>query len=691
VNHHFKLAIDVGGTFTDVVLYDEQTQRLHLTKTPSSPKDLSQGVIDGIRKVIKQTNIGPEDIAYFVHGTTFATNAFLEHQGSKVALLTTNGFRDVLEIGRQKRAKLYDLLQDGVPSLVERRYRFGVEERMGPRGDIITSLNEKSVREAIEQIKAAGINSIAVVYLHAYANPSHETQTAEWVKQWYPECHVSLSHEISPEFREYERTVTTVMNAYLKPDMGNYLINLVKRLHVERVKKPYIMKSSGGVMTIETAQNKVVETLLSGPAGGVIGASYMARLMGFDNIITLDMGGTSTDVAMILNQQPRITLESNMKGYSLKVPMIEMETIGAGGGSIGWVNDGGLLKVGPRSAGADPGPACYGKGGSQPTITDANLLLGKINPSYFLGGEILLDPEASRRAFQEVATRVGLTTEQAAVGMIQIANHNMFEAVRLVSVRKGFDPKDFTLFAFGGASPLHAAEIAKELGIPRVVVPRASSELSALGFLVADIRHDFSTTRLTPLSIEQTSFIVEKLTDLGEKGENMLVQEGVAQELQKILYKLDLRYKGQAFEIPLDLGSVHFDELDIKQIEQRFHTEHKRQYGHNDPNELVEIVNYRVLAIGVTSDMQFESWPQGEKEPPAGAKQGYRKAYLFSIHGFKDVPVFLLNRLLASNEVYGPAIIEGLDTTIAIDEGQIATIDSIGNVLITLEGENADG
>jgi N-methylhydantoinase A len=289
-----------------------------------------------------------------------------------------------------------------------------------------------------------------------------------------------------------------------------------------------------------------------------------------------------------------------------------------------------------------------------------------------------------------VATRTGLTTEQAAVGMIQIANHNMFEAVRLVSVRKGFNPKEFTLFAFGGASPLHATEIAKELGIPRVVVPRASSELSALGFLVADIRHDFSTTRLTPLSEQQKSMIIEKLTDLSEKGESMLIQEGVEQQHRQILYQLDLRYKGQAFEIPLEIGSVQLDKLDIEQTERRFHAEHKRQYGHNDPNEPVEIVNYRVWAIGVTPDLQFESWPKGEKEPPAEAKQGYRKAYLFSIHGFQDVPVFLLNRLLASNEVSGPAIIEGLDTTIAIDEGQVATIDPIGNVLIALEGENAD-
>lgn len=686
MREQYKLAIDVGGTFTDVVLFNENRKKLRFTKTPSSPGDPSHGVIDGIKKILHLEGIGPESIHYFVHGTTFATNAFLENKGAKVALFTTKGFRDVVEIGRQKRPKLYDLFQDKPSSLVERRFRFGIEERMGPDGQIIKELNEASVLQAIEKMKEEGIKSVAVVYLHAYINPEHELKTAELIKSVYPECNISLSHEISPEFREYERTITTVVNAYLKPATRNYFMNLVNRLHEQQVKIPYIMKSSGGVMTAEAASEKVVETLLSGPAGGVIGSTFLAKCMGIDNIITLDMGGTSTDVALILNQAPRTTLESTLKGYPLKVPMIEMETVGAGGGSIGWVDEGGLLKVGPESAGAIPGAACYGKGGTKATITDANLLLGKIDPDYFLGGEMQLDVEAARRSFEEVMSKTGLSLEEAAVGIVEIANHHMIEAVRLVSIQKGFDPKDFTLFAFGGASPLHATEIAKELGIPRVVIPRASSEMSAFGFLAADIRHDFAITRLLPLQQEAVESICSLYRELGLKGEATLDQEGVAEENRLLLYRMDLRYRGQAFELTVDLDSDAAETVDIARLLAQFHVEYERQYGHCDKSEPVEIVNFRLSAIGITPKISLEELPEGGSDPKATLK-GNRCVYSTYSREYVTVPVYDHGLLLAGNQIEGPAIIESVDTTIALEQNQVASMDRLGNMIITIGGE----
>jgi len=682
----YKLAIDVGGTFTDVVLFDEERKKLRFTKTPSSPGDPSHGVIDGIKKILHLEGIGPEAVHYFVHGTTFATNAFLESKGAKVALFTTEGFRDVIEIGRQKRPKLYDLFQDKPSSLVERRFRFGIEERMGPDGQIIRELNEASVLQAVETMKLEGITSVAVVYLHSYVNPEHELKTAELIKSTYPECHVSLSHEVSPEFREYERTITTVVNAYLKPATRNYFMNLVDRLHEQQVKIPYIMKSSGGVMTAEAASDKVVETLLSGPAGGVIGSTFLASCMGIDNIITLDMGGTSTDVALILNQAPRTTLESTLKGYPLKVPMIEMETVGAGGGSIGWVDEGGLLKVGPESAGAIPGAACYGKGGMKATITDANLVLGKIDPNYFLGGEMQLDVEAARRSFAEVMSKTGLSLEEAAVGIVEIANHHMIEAVRLVSIQKGFDPKDFTLFAFGGASPLHATEIAKELGIPRVVIPRASSEMSAFGFLAADIRHDFAITRMLPLQQESMESICSVYRELGMKGEAMLDQEGVAEQNRQLLYRMDLRYRGQAFELTVELESDAATTVDIAKLLAQFHAEYERQYGHCDKTEPVEIVNFRLSAIGITPKISLEELPEGGSDSSSALK-GKRQVFSAYSRAYEAVPVYDHGSLLSGNRIEGPAIIESVDTTMALERNQTASMDRIGNMIITIGGE----
>ncbi|HLQ97561.1 MAG TPA: hydantoinase/oxoprolinase family protein [Candidatus Dormibacteraeota bacterium] len=677
-----KLSIDVGGTFTDVVLLDEETGTLNYTKTPSSLGDPSDGVLNGINKILSETKKTPEEIEYFIHGTTFATNAFLENDGSEVALLTTEGFRDIVEIGRQKRKKLYDLNQDGTPALVERRYRFGIKERVSAKGEVITELDEKKLINIIKEIRNEGIETVAVVYLHSYINPLHEKRTEELFKEYYPECHLSLSHEISPEFREYERTVTTIVNAYLKPNSRNYFSNLSKKLQNIKVKEPYIVKSSGGAMTLNTAGDRVVETLLSGPAGGVTGSTFLAKKMGINNIITLDMGGTSTDVAMILNQSPKTTMESIFKGYPLKVPMIDMETVGAGGGSIGWIDDGNLLKVGPKSAGAVPGPACYGNGGKQPTITDANLVLGRIDPSTFHNGEMELDVEAAKEAFNSIMKITGKSLEESALGVIQIANHHMAEAVRLVTIRKGHDPKDFKLFSFGGASPLHAGEIAKSLNIPTVVIPKISSEMSAFGFLTANIRHDFAVTWLTDLKDEFIHTIEAVMKDLNSRGNQLLIDENVPEDKRLFLYTADLRFKGQAFEISVDITPIDIYEGKIDVIIEKFQKEYERQYGYADTSEPIEIVNYRMAAIGLSSEINIEKLDKGSKEPSENTLKEYRKVYLNSSKNYEDIPVYDIKEFLYGNEITGPAIVDGLNTTILLEKDESGKIDDLGNLII---------
>ncbi|CAM3844279.1 hydantoinase/oxoprolinase family protein [Aeromicrobium ponti] len=680
---NYKLAVDVGGTFTDVVLFNEQQRKLHFTKTPSSPNDPSKGVINGIKKIMNIAQIKPGQIGYFVHGTTFATNVFLENKGSKVALFTTHGFRDVIEIGRQKRLKLYDLFQDKPSSLVDRQFRFGVRERMKADGEVLHTLNEEDVRTFVRIVKENNIHSIAVSYLHAYNNPLHELRTKEIIKEEFPECHISLSHHVSPEFREYERTITTVVNAYLKPKTSNYFVNLEKKLEQINVKVPYIMKSNGGIMTMREASENVIQTLLSGPVGGVVAAGFIAEKLGINNIITFDMGGTSTDVALIKDGSPQITLESRLKNYPLKAPMIEMETVGAGGGSIGRIDEGGLFKVGPESTGAVPGPACYGNGGENLAITDFNLLLGRIDPEFFLGGEMNLDVEAAIKAQQKLLEQSHLPADEVSVGMVKIANHHMAEAVRLVSVRKGHNPEEFTLFAFGGASPLHATAIARELGIPKVVIPNASSVLSALGFLVADIKHDFTTTNLLSLEIANLPRIVNEFNTLEERGKYLLDKEGVMLENQELRRSLDLRFKGQAFEINVELEEQD-DQTNLENISRNFFEYYEREYGFCDRSQPIEVVNYRLSAIGLTSEISLEDYEELQLEPPEEARKHKRSVYLFSKEQFEEVEVFYLDKLVSGNRISGPAIIDGLDTTIIVEANEEAQLDRFGNILISL-------
>ncbi|MES1926695.1 hydantoinase/oxoprolinase family protein [Salinisphaera sp. T31B1] len=679
-----KLAIDVGGTFTDVVLADDDNAALYFAKTPSSPDDPSTGVLNGIDKIFAQTQTSADEIEAFVHGTTFVTNAFLESKGSPVALLTTYGFRDVLEIGRQKRPSLYDLDQDRPAHFVPRRYRFGIAERMDAHGDVVEPLNEDEVVRAVERAREAGIRSIAVVYLHAYANAAHERQTAEIIRRVYPDCHITLSHEIAPEFREYERCITTVVNAYLKPNTIRYLSNLAQKLERIGLKSPYMVKSSGGAMSLNSAGHRAVELLLSGPAGGVTGSTFLARELGFDNIITFDMGGTSTDVAMILDQSPNATMEGQIAGYPLKVSMIDMETVGAGGGSIGWMDQGQLLKVGPESAGAIPGPACYGNGGDQPTITDANLVLGRLDPGAFYSGELELDVAAARTAFASIMAQTDLSLEQAALGVIRIGNHHMAEAVRRVTIRKGLNPRDFVLFAFGGAASLHATQIARELGIPKVLVPYMASEMSAFGFLTTDIRHDVSLTRLTPLTDDAAAAITEALDEVTALGATRLDDEAVAEADRRYAYQLDLRFKGQAFEVPVNFEDDDRAAMNGERIRSLFRQEYENRYGYGDFSAPVEIVNFRATAIGLASKVDVHALERNSSHSGASAPVRHREVYDESVGRFVATPIHVLADMGPGDRIEGHALVEGQNTTILVHAGDTAELDGLGNLHIDI-------
>lgn len=678
----YKLGVDVGGTFTDIVLLNEDNGNVDYTKTLSSKEDPSTGILEGINKILNIAKVNPHEVEYFIHGTTFATNAFLEKSGSEVALFTTEGFRDVIEIGRQKRPELYDLFQDKPSTLVERQFRYGIQERINAKGEIIKEIDENNVIQAIEEMKRAGIKSVAIVYLHSYVNSINEQKTKEIINRYYPECEVSLSSNISPEFREYERTVTTIINAYLKPKTKIYFQNLSDIIQKENIEKPYIMKSSGGAMTLDTASNRVVETLLSGPAAGVAGSAFLAKQKNVKNIITLDMGGTSADVAMILNQTPKTTTESNFSGYPIKTAMVDMETIGAGGGSIASVSKEGLLTVGPRSAGAYPGPVCYGNGGTEPTITDANVILGRINPNTFHEGEIQLDIEAAKRSLEPLMKKTNKSLEEVALGIIEIANHRMAETIRLVTVKKGYDPKDFYLFAFGGASPLHVSDIADSLNISKVIIPKISSEMSAFGLLTADIRHDFAITQLTNLQSEELPMIKEMLQTLREKGEEILNKEGVTVSKRLYVHTLDLRYKGQAFEIPIEVNTESESALRIENIRSQFKDEYKRQYGHSDDNDQIEIVNYRMAAFGITPELKLKEYKPGKEESLQSARKKGRKVYLKSTGKYEDIPIYDRGELVANNKIIGPAIIDDVDTTIMLETHDSARFDEIGNIII---------
>ncbi|HZS77603.1 MAG TPA: hydantoinase/oxoprolinase family protein [Ktedonobacteraceae bacterium] len=655
--------IDTGGTFTDIVVFEDGRLRVH--KVLSTPRDPSQAILQGLRE-----SNALEQLSVLVHGSTVATNAVLERKGVLTGLITTAGFRDVLEIGRQTRPKLYDLRVEKVPPLVPRSRRVEVVERLNERGEVLIPLDEDSVQKALQALREANVEAIAISLLFSFANPEHERRVAEAARAL--DVYVSASYQVLPEFREYERTSTLVLNAYVGPLIDRYLARLEEALPEETVLR--IMQSNGGSISSTMARREAARTLLSGPAAGTVGAAFVARASNISQIIALDIGGTSTDVSLVDGDITETT-DGKIGGYPTKLPMIDIHTVGAGGGSIAWFDMGGALRVGPVSAGADPGPAAYGRGGSEATVTDAHVVLGRLLPDAFLGGTMQLDRERAFAAVSRIAERLNTSAEEAALGIIRILNANMEAAIRVISVERGLDPRYFTLVAFGGAGPLHACELAAALRIPRVLVPATPGVLSALGMLVADTLKDYVYTVMAPME-EAQDIIISTLATLEEQGRHDLAQEGIASENIVIERYLDLRYVGQSYELTIPY------ENDGEQAAQRFHATHERRFGYSDPNERMQVVNVRIKARGISTPPALERQEivEGATVEPAMK----RKVIFAGTDGptSLETPIYERTALHAGATIAGPAIITQYDTTTVVPPAWTGRVDAIGNLII---------
>ncbi len=679
----YRLGVDVGGTFTDLALYDTDTDRLEFAKTPSTPVNQALGVAAGIRELMERHRVSPDRIDFFIHGTTVATNTLLERKGAKTALIVTAGFRDVLQIGRQDRPDLYDWRIRRSDPLVPRHLRYEAQERVLHTGEVQTPLDEETLEDIISRVKAANVDAVAVCLLHSYANPEHEQAIGDAIRRELPDVPVSLSHEILPEFKEYERMSTTTINAYVAPVMERYLRRLEQSIADVGLKSDlYIMQSNGGTMGAETAIDRPVHTILSGPAAGVIGAVAIAQQAGKPNSISIDMGGTSFDVSLSYKGEVRRTQESELERLPVKVPMVDIHTLGAGGGSIAWIDPGGALRVGPQSAGADPGPACYGNGGTEATVTDANLVLGRLGASSLLGGTMTLDVDLARKVIAErIADPLGLAVEEAAEGIVQVVNASMVKGIRVVSVSKGYDPREFSLVAFGGAGPLHASELADEMDIPSVLVPVAPGVTSALGLLMADLRHDFAQTVLKPGSELSAAEITSWFEQLEFQAIEQMSREGVAAEDVSLVRAADARYVGQGYELEVIAASGKLEQSDVEDIIERFHEAHIRNYGYASRDNPVEVVNLKVTALASMPRPDLAHDSQDSGGDPSRAVIGQRD--VFFKNDSKQTNVYDRSGLLPGDVITGPAIVEQLDSTTVVWENQTAEVDKFLNLLVT--------
>ncbi len=677
-----RVGVDVGGTFTDLALWDETRRRLAVFKLPSDPRDPAEGILAGLRAITEREGVRPADLSFLAHGTTVATNALLEHKGARAGLITTRGFRDLLEIARQKRPHLYDLQADKPPALVPRHLRREVRERLTWDGTVLEKLHPDGVAEALGALGAEGVEAIAVCFLYSFVDPSHERAVGSAIRERLPRCFVSLSCDVSPEFREYERLSTTVINAYLGPLISRYVRRFgeeVRRLGISRA--PYINQSNGGIISVAAAAEQPVRALLSGPSAGVMGATWTARQAGFTSIITFDMGGTSTDVARVEEGRPVAAAERAIAGYPVRIPSLEIETVGAGGGSIAWVDSGGALKVGPMSAGAHPGPACYGRGGSAPTVTDANVFLGRLSARHLLDGRMELQAELAEKALGELAGRLGLAPVETARGVISVVQTNMLGAIRVVSVRKGYDPRAYTLVAFGGAGPLHAATLARNLGMRHVLVPPTPGILCALGLLVEPLRLDLVRTRVQLLDALTLPEIRQWFAGLEADAAAWLDREGAAPERRQMLRAFDMRYVGQNFELSVGAPPALWSG-DLAALRDSFLREHERVYGYADADEPVQIVALRLTALAEPDPPVLPPLARASGSDPAAARIGERPVYFEEARAFVATPIYRRERLRAGHRLAGPAIVEQMDSTTVIPPGQEAVVDERANLLI---------
>jgi len=668
----YRVALDIGGTFTDLVVV-EGGERTYPGKVPSTPSSRAEGVVAGLEAFVPRLS----EIDFLVHGTTVGLNAFLERKGTRVLLLTTEGLRDAYTIARHDRKELYALQYRKPERLVPRRDVLEVRERLRFDGTVEIPLDVGSLEPAIRRIESEGINAVAVCLVHAYTNPVHELAVREALYQAFPGLSVTLSHEIAREWREYERASSAVLNAYIAPRVEGYLEMLEAELDARRVRSTlYVMQSNGGITTARRARRAPIQTLLSGPVGGTIGGAALSRASGRPNLLCVDMGGTSFDLSLIVDGAPGVSSETELEGLPVLLSLVDIHTIGAGGGSLAWLEAGGL-RVGPKSAGAEPGPACYGRGGTEPTVTDANLHLGRLDPSSFLGGRVRLDADASEAALRSLGSRLSLTETALAEGVLQIVNAKMADAMRTITVKQGIDPRDFTLVAFGGAGPMHAAWLAAELEIAETIVPWSPGTFSAWGMLQTDMRHDVVRSFFHPLAEVDAGELGVVLGELEAEGSALLAEEGIPDGDRYATRSADMRYVGQEYTVPVAVPA----RLDLANLDAAFHDAHATRYGHATPGAPVELVNLRLAAMGRVGAGPTPFTSPGDD---AGALVG-RRAVVFA-GDEHETPIFRREHLPTGWSHEGAAILVELSATTVVPPDFVTRVDEWGNLVVGRSG-----
>lgn len=683
----YRLTVDTGGTFSDFVLLDEQTGAYRILKVPSTPDDPGRAILDGL-DLLEQEGVAPHDITFFSHGTTVATNALLQERGARVGLVVTEGFRGIYEAMEQSRPygpAVFDLGYEKPRLLAPARRTAEVRERVGATGDVRVPLDEASLPAIIAMFEAEQVESVAICLLFSFMNPAHEQRVKQALLSAHPEWWVSTSSELLPQIREYYRLSTVVINAYVSPVLGRYVEQLERQLDERKVAPAsrFTMQSNGGSSPFGSTSARAVGTILSGPAGGVTAGSALAQAVGIADIITFDMGGTSCDVALIQRGEPLVTDRSKIAGRDIAVPMLDINTVSAGGGTVARVDQHGGLHVGPQSAGAVPGPACYQRGGELPTVTDANVVLGYLNPTTLLGGAMSLDRGLAENALRiHVADPLDMDLLRAADGIVKIVNVKMAEAIKAISTERGFDLRDFSLVPFGGAGPVHACQIAQDLGLPRLLIPLAPGATSALGLLMSDVKHDYLRSRLSDISHTRAPDVAALLEELRKKGAAQLANEGFSIEQMSFRYFLDMRYAGQGYENPVPIATPPAEQDDLVRYREQFDDIHRRCHGHAAPGQPVEVVNYRVEALGLVppvklAELEHASGPVGH------AQVGTRAAYFSALSDtLVPVPVYARDLLRAGHCFVGPALVDQYDATTVICPGQVVTVDTFGNLLV---------
>ncbi len=685
-HRRIRIGIDTGGTFTDVVAVDEDSGELITTKTPSTPSNPADGFMVGIEKVLGRLGLDGDSITAVSHGTTVATNKLLEGKVENLGFITTEGYEHILEIARQSVPDSYGNSYFWVkpPRIVPADRVRTVKGRLGVGGVELRPFDEDDAAAAARFFRERGITTLGVCFLHAYANPAHEHRMRDVLEQEHPDAVVSISSDVLREYREYERSITTLVDAAVKPNIRRYVETIAQRLRASTGREIpfYVMKSNGGVLSAEELVDQPITTVLSGPAAGALGAAVVAQQAGYDSVLTLDGGGTSTDVTVVLDGHPALTTEGSVGAYPSKIPMIDVVTVGAGGGSIAWTSPEGTLKVGPQSAGADPGPLCYAIGGTEPTITDAHLILGRI-PPHLLGGEIPLDVDAARAGLHDLATRLGLDLEQAASGILEISAWTQANALRQITVKRGLDVRDFVMVTFGGSGSLLACRLADVLGLRGVLVPPNPGNLSAFGLLTVDVRNDYVRTSVARHSRLQLSVIATVLEELRSEASAALAREGFDEQERQFVRTADLRYYGQAFEVRVDVPDGEITRQLVDAVANAFHAEHRALYGYDfrdDVAQEVEWVNIRVTGVGPIRKPEVRMVPRGDHAEPSGTRQVYFDDWV-------DADLYDRTRLGATDVVVGPAVIQEFGSTVPVHPGFSATVDRYGNLMLRRTGD----